>query len=293
MKKILITGASGMLGKDVAEVFPGDYEVYCTDLRITEENEKHIAGDLTDETFVKSLLDMVQPDLIIHCAAIVNVNLCEQDKTLCENVHIKATKYLAQNKKAKIVYISTDSVFDGVKGGFKETDQVMPQNYYAKTKLLGESQALRNPNSLVIRTNIYGFNKPAGKSLAEWALGELNSGKQVNGFSDVYFNPLYTAQLAQIIKGLVDADKEGIFHAASTTKLSKFEFVRSLANAFGLDEKSVSPVLIDEVFEGAKRPKNSSLSIAKITPYVKNKKNLLIKEGLKEFALDYKKAFGE
>jgi len=282
-----------MLGKDIAEVFSGNYDVYCTDLRITREGEKNIVGDLTDEAFIDKLLVEVQPDLIIHCAAIVNVNLCEQNKALCENVHINATKYLAQYKKAKIVYISTDSVFDGVKGNFSETDQTAPQNYYAKTKLLGESAVLANPSSLIVRTNIYGFNKPAGKSLAEWALGELNSGKQVNGFSDVYFNPLYTRQLARIIKDLIDSGKEGIFHAASTAKLSKFEFVRSIAKAFDLSEKNVSSALIDEVFEGAKRPKNSSLSIAKLTPYVKNKKDLSIEEGLKEFARDYKKVFGE
>lgn len=282
-----------MLGKDLVDIFVKDkkYQVFGLSRKATtgKKGLNSLDVDLTSTLALKKILKKIQPEIVIHCAAIVNVDLCEKNHKAANRLHMKATEVLAgyRGNKKKFVYISTDSVFDGQRGNYKETDKPNPLNYYALSKLKGEKAALKiNPNSLVIRTNIYGFHVPEGNSLVEWALDNFRQNKKINGFKDVYFNPLYTKQLAIIVKKIIEKKEiRGIINAASKKSVSKYNFLRLLAKTFRNKENIVNPISVDDLELIAKRPRNTTLNINKLKKIIKNIPT--VEQGLRELKKDY------
>ena len=288
MKRILITGSSGMLGKDIVEEFSDDSEIFG----ITRSNIKTMypifVGDINDPQLQRKVIKEVKPDIIIHTAAIVNVDLCEIEKEAANNIHAKVPENLCFLSNAKFIYISTDSVFDGQKGNYREDSLVNPLNFYAKSKVMGEKAVLKaNNKSIVVRTNIYGYHMPLGKSLAEWAIGKLSAGNQITGFSDVMFNPLYTKQLARIIRKLIDVDYNGIIHAVSSDVISKYDFLLKLAEEFNFNTTLVNRGSINDSRFLAKRPTKMFLNNDKLKEICDNKDLLSFNLGLKAFSADY------
>jgi dTDP-4-dehydrorhamnose reductase len=293
MQKILVTGSSGMLGKDIVSEFSNDYEVFGisrTQSKILNNNREFL-GDLTDKNFLKKVLEKINPDIIVHCAAFVNVDKCEENKEYVKLLHVDASEQLASfNPNAKFIYISTDSVFDGAVGNYKENSIVNPLNYYAQTKYQGELKVLAcNKNSLIARTNIYGFHIPIGNSLFEWAINKLKNNENINAFNDVFFNPVYTKQLARIIKEILSKDNlSGILNIASKDFISKYEFIRLIAEVFSFNRNLINPVSVDTINNlSAKRPKNMTLNVSKLESFISNVP--VIKDGLKELKKDFEK----
>ncbi|MBI2627905.1 MAG: SDR family oxidoreductase [Candidatus Niyogibacteria bacterium] len=294
-KRILITGANGMLGREITDIFSKNkkYNVFGIIRSRKPKNPKvcFIIADLRDIKSLKKIVSSVKPNIIIHSAAIVNLDLCEQNKREADLLHIKATEILASYKenKTKFVYISTDSVFNGKTGAYKESDRPDPLNYYAQSKLMGEKTAMAiNKNSLVIRTNIYGFHVPPGNSLVEWALENFTSKKSINGFTDVFFNPVYTRQLAKIIKYILEKnDIKGILNIGSEESMNKYEFLKSLASRFEA-QTLIKPVLVNTSDLKTIRPKNTILDINKLKKILGGK-TLKISKGLSELKKDYLK----
>ena len=245
--RILVTGSSGMLGKDIVEILSNNINcsVYGFSRTVNPRfSDAHqVIGDLTNLEFLSSSLDKINPDVIVHCAAIVNVDECETNKRVAEVLHRDITAILARYKSrsTRFIYISTDSVFDGQKGNYTEEDMPNPINYYAKTKRDGEIVVLENNhNAVVIRTNIYGFHLESGKSLAEWAIDNLQQGKSISGFTDVYFNPVYTKQLCEVIKDIITAKYfKGILNVTSKEYCSKYEFLLRIAQQFNFNPNLV------------------------------------------------------
>jgi dTDP-4-dehydrorhamnose reductase len=293
-KRVLVTGASGMLGKDFISLFSesGGYDIYTNQIDheeiLKDRDINSLTFDLTDTSLFAGYLKEIQPDLIIHCAAIVNVDRCENDKDHALRLHCETVNQIALHAvSAKLVYISTDSVFDGTKGNYQESDQTNPLNYYAKSKLLGEENTLKLlKNSMVVRTNIYGFHLQENKpSLAEWALSSLQKNKSINGFTDVFFNPVYTKQLAVEVLKLINLNFNGLIHVASGTFLSKYIFLTELARTFGYNPDLIRKESIDTMHFSAKRPNNTTLNtnlVAKTLGSVPD-----FTEGMKQFHLDY------
>src|SRR3989339_1018085 len=231
VKRILITGSAGMLANAVGPILQEDlnYEVYACDrlqtLWADATHQKHF--DLTDSDQLKMYLDRIEPDIIIHCLALVDLEYCETHPQVAGDVHEGITYTLAHHcPQTSFVYISTDSVFDGEQGIYSETDEPKPLNVYARTKLAGEQVVLQESRKpLVLRTNIYGFKNPPGGSLAEWALTHLLKGESIGGFTDVMFNALYIRQLAGTIKQLLSSDCRGVLHVGSQDHFSKYDFL--------------------------------------------------------------------
>lgn len=295
-QKILITGASGMLGKDLIDIFSKDkrYEVIGLSRKRSSKKKgvQTVLLDLTDTIALKKFLKKINPEIIIHCAALVNVDACEQNHIAANGLHIQATKVLAafRAKKNKFIYISTDSVFNGKDGNYKENDKPKPLNYYALSKLKGEQVAQRiNPHSLVVRTNIYGFHIPSGNSLAEWALDNFKKNKEVKGLEDVYFNPLYTKQLARILKKIIEGKEiYGILNMASKESISKYSFLHQLAKVFR-KKNLIHAISLNDLKFTVKRPRNTTLNTNKLKKIIKNIPSL--EQGLKEMKKDYTKVF--
>jgi dTDP-4-dehydrorhamnose reductase len=171
---------------------------------------------------------------------------------------------------ARLVYISSDSVYDGCKGGFQETDPVNPQNYYGFSKYRGEAEVLKKDESLIIRTNIFGWNIQKKYSIAEWILHELSNKKQIKGFSDAFFSSIYTFDLAKILDIAIEQNLTGLFNCGSSTSLSKYEFAIHIADCFNLDKYLIQPISIDDFNFRAKRGKNLTINVSKIENVLRN-----------------------
>lgn len=291
--KVLITGYSGMLGKDITRIMAesGIFELYGTSR--SEKGDipgiRHIAAELTDHNSLKKLLKIIDPDIIVHTAACVDVDACEKNKEYAYAINSAAAEVLSgyDPEATRFVYVSTDSIFDGNKGDYSETDEPGPMNYYALSKLEGERLSLRNnPNTIAVRTNIYGFHQGKGKSLAEWAIQNLSEGNTIKGFTDVYFNPVYTKQLARIITELItEIGHKGIINIGSTEYVSKYEFLQLLAESFGFDRTKIMPDSVLNTNFIAKRPQNTTLNIKLMEKLISSNTNL--RDGLKELRNDF------
>lgn len=292
-KKVLITGSNGMLGKDILDVFKkkNAFDIYVINRNIDTNliGEKSKLIDLTNLKALDKILKEINPHIIIHCAAMVDVDYCEKNQEDAYRINVESTKLLASfdNKKTKFIYISTDSVFDGINGNYTETSPKAPLNYYAITKNLSENIIQKiNKNSIIIRTNIYGYHRNKGKSIVEWALGELFEGKEIFGFDDVYFNPVYTKQLARIVLQLIDRNFYGIIHIGSKDIISKYEFLKLMSSKFKINGEKIKKISIKEASFDAKRPVNTSLNVDKMKEYLNFEINL--EDGINELIKDYK-----
>ncbi len=279
-----------MLGEEIVKSFEsqGKYEIHGIDICELDYRSsaftQHIF-DLTDLEALSAVLEEVNPNLIIHAAAIVNLKTCEQDFPLAKRLHADVSRQLAKFD-AKIIYISTDSVFNGIKGEYAESDVPDPLNNYAVSKLLGELAVQANSsNSIIIRTNIFGFNYPLKASLAEWCIKSLEGGEVLYGYKDVYFNAIYTAQLAEIIFQLVKLNYVGLINIASSNKISKYEFLQTLANSLGFSKEQVKKASIFDDGEPVNRPLDTTLSVLKASKILRLPN---IYEGITDLISDYK-----
>jgi len=289
--RILITGAGGMLGKDIVAAFSRDtdFDVHML-VRSTQTSRPGVVvGDLRSRPFLKEAMRTIDPDVIIHCAAMVNVEQCEANKEAANEVNVEATSLLAshRNGKVRFVYVSTDSVFNGKKGNYTEEDEPHPLNYYATSKLSGELVTRReNPTSVIVRTNIFGYHVQRRSSLAEWALERLANREALDGFVDVRFNPLYTRQLADIIKDhFVTGASRGVWHVGSDQHISKYEFLVKLAKVFQYSQSLIRPASIEKAHFSVARPKNTTLNTTKLNGIVGDTPSL--ETGLVMFWEDY------
>jgi perosamine synthetase len=270
IRKILITGVSGMLGSNLAYYFKDNYDILgLYNTHPVEIKGIHIQqADILSVDSLKNVIQDYKPDIIIHCASLTDIEYCETRKEKTDLVNVIGTKNIVDsvnNVNTKIIYISSDSVYEGVAGNFSETDPVIPQNYYGLTKYKGELEVLKRSNSLILRTNIFGWNVQDKFSIAEWILHELTEKTQINGFKDVYFSSIYTFDLAKILEKAIEQDLAGIYNCGSSDSISKYEFARLLATRFNLDEKLIHPISIDDFKFKAKRGKNLSLNVSKLT----------------------------
>ncbi|MCF6296410.1 MAG: SDR family oxidoreductase [Flavobacteriaceae bacterium] len=293
MKKIIITGSSGMLGKDIYSILSNKNKFQLLGIDKIESTQlpfkDQFIGNLTDSDFLLNTLNKVNPDIIIHCAAIVNLQICETNKSLANSVHVESTKIMANfnSAKTKLIYVSTDSVFDGRKGNYLETDKPNPLNYYAHSKLLGEEAAKKNPNHLIIRTNIFGYNIPLGKSLAEWAIENFNQKNSISGFTDIIFNAIYTKHLAKVLYELIKKDTTGTINIASVNNISKYSFLKYLGSLFSADSDLIETAISEKINFDIKRPKNTTLNVDKLlsitdVPTIEEGIDELVKDFLKE-----------
>jgi dTDP-4-dehydrorhamnose reductase len=157
-------------------------------------------------------------------------------------------------------------VFDGARGNYSESDTPAPVNVYARTKLQGEKEVLRQiPAAAIARVNLYGWNAQNKNSLAEWILKQLTDGKIVPGFSDVSFCPMLANDLAEILLAMLDRKLSGLYHVVGSEAITKYEFARRVASAFSFDPEQVVAARMVDANLKAPRPRNTSLNTEKIS----------------------------
>lgn len=268
MKKVLVTGATGMLGEKIVSFFSlsSNYKVFATyrhEKLLSNDNVKWEKVDLKNIADLNKILTFIKPDIIIHCAANVNLEQCELDITDANYMHSSIiNEFYVSSPNSIFVYISTDSVFNGEKGDYSESDIPDPINNYALTKLKGENQVIKNFNKyLIIRTNIFGSHSVSNKtSLAEWAISKLSKNEAINGFDNVFFNPVYTLQLAMVIDILLRAEVMGIVNISCDEVISKFSFLKKIAKSFNFNQDLIIKSNSNNQMFLAQRPMNTSLN---------------------------------
>jgi dTDP-4-dehydrorhamnose reductase len=265
MARLLITGASGLLGANLARLAADEHQVVAASLRtrLRLPGVQPILADLTEPGLARRLLRELRPDWVVHCAAATDLERCERKPDWAHALNVGAARGVAEGcaeTGARLMHISTDSVFDGRGGPYREQDQPQPVNLYARTKLEGE-QAVREacPGALILRTNFVGWSLLPGRSLAEWFLDRLERSLPTPGFSDVYFSPLVVDHLAGLILELLAAPAQGLLHLPGAACLSKFDFGVRLAQAFGLDSALVQPASLRDSGLAAPRPLRTCL----------------------------------
>ncbi|MEK6925710.1 MAG: N-acetylneuraminate synthase family protein [Nanoarchaeota archaeon] len=284
--KILITGARGLLGSNLALMYSENNAVYATGKnKPTFDFCENYEIDITSDEDVRKIEEL-KPDVVVHCAALTNVDYCEENIWEAVKLNAEGTEKISEACRkigSYLVHISTDQVFDGLIGDYSEESPSNPINVYGKTKLDAEKIIQKtNRNFCILRTNIYGWNMQDKSSLAEWILAKLEKKEEVSGFKDIFFNPINTTNLGRCILELIDKGYQGVLHLAGSEKISKYEFARKVAKIFGYDETLIRPISSDEVNFKARRPKKMTLNIEKAKNLLENKlKNVV--EGLEEF----------
>jgi UDP-4-amino-4,6-dideoxy-N-acetyl-beta-L-altrosamine transaminase/dTDP-4-dehydrorhamnose reductase len=267
--KLLITGVSGLLGNNLAWHFARTSDV----LGLYNGHPVVIPGirtercDLLDEKACDRMIEGFRPDVVIHCASLANVDQCESDPELSERLNVTCTRRIAaglEGSGTHLIYISTDSVYEGTRGLYSEEDAPRPLNVYGRTKWEGEKPVLSRTGGLVLRTNLFGWNIQDKQSLGEWILGELQAGRPISGFRDAIFSTVYTMELARIIDVAIRQKLTGLYNCGSSDSCSKYEFALKIADRFGFDRSIVRPISIDDFQFRARRGKNLSLATAKL-----------------------------
>jgi dTDP-4-dehydrorhamnose reductase len=265
---LLVTGASGLLGSYlVRAIEDAGLDAWFAGRSMVPDAPRWLSCDLTEADAVAELWERCAPRVIIHAAALTNVDLCERDPQLADAVNRKSTALLAEHvarADARLVLISTDSVFDGRRGGYSEEDTPEPVNVYAQTKLAAEQAAAGAADHLVVRTNFFGRSN-RGHGLAEWILRELQSQQEITGFTDVVFSPLYCGTVAEYVLSLAFGDTRGVLHVGAQDAVSKLAFAELVAQAFGYDRGGIRPGRLADVGLAAPRPLDTSLRVEAAT----------------------------
>lgn len=271
MSRILVTGVGGLLGLNFSLAVHGkQYQVIgvanTTPLKAVPF--KCLQAELTEPGMVEKLLDDEKPDLILHCAAIANMEACEADPRLAAEVNGVLPGRIAEaalQRGIQMIHISTDAVFDGTRGNSREIDQPNPLSVYAQTKWQGEKSVVSaNSQALVARVNFYGWSMSGTRSLAEFFANNLAQGKPLKGFNDVVFCPMMVLDLADMLLEAAAKGLQGIYHLVGPEPMSKFAFGTAIARKFGFDAELITPTSVNDGGLVAARSHNLSLNTAKI-----------------------------
>ena len=270
MKKesVYISGIAGLLGSNISYLLKEKYHIYGIDRnKFLMPGVTAYQGDVLNYDLLKDSIVGSKSNYIIHCAALVNVDYCEENPKECYELNVELTRKIASIANevgAKMIFISSDAVYNGdVKGLHKEIETISPISEYAKSKQMAEKVVLNSYNGLVIRTNILGYNYREKKSFNEWVEDSLTNGFSLNMFDDIYFSPITVNELAMIIDKCMDNSVSGLFNICSTGSISKYDIGNEIKKVFKL-EGQINSISMNNFDFVAPRTRNMSMSNDKI-----------------------------
>jgi dTDP-4-dehydrorhamnose reductase len=284
-KKILVTGGSGMLGAACCYAYSKKYKTYFS----YNSNAIQIKGcegfkaELSDSKQVENLFQKIKPDIVIHTAAQTNLELCEEKPEIAERDNVTATANVAEQCRkhgALLIHISTNYVFDGAKGNYKETDKPNPISIYAETKARAENEVTKRlKDYFIVRTSIFGWNIVSSRvNSVTWLLRDLGQGKKIRAIKDQYSSMMLANDLADKLELLFDFsanEKYGIYNIATKDKVDRLSLANKVAKLYNLDSGLIEPITFAEFeklgYWKAKRPKDSSLDCSKFEKEFKTK----------------------
>ncbi|HRO47016.1 SDR family oxidoreductase [Agriterribacter sp.] len=273
--KILVTGANGLLGQNaVQQLTTAGHEVTATGrgacrLPAADKPYRYAAIDITDKESVLTQVAAIRPDVIIHAAAMAQPDACELNKEACYNTNVNATRYFtdaAAAVNAKLVYISTDFVFSGDDGPYRETDLPAPVNYYGETKWEAEQIVQQSGISrAIVRTVLVYGNILAGtrSNIVTWVKENLEKGNPIKVVSDQVRTPTYIGDLVSGIQLIIEKNAGGIYHISGREVLTPYDMAVQVAGYFGLNKALMEKVDAAVFTQPARRPLKTGFIIHK------------------------------
>ena len=268
--RILVTGASGLLGINVAMEACKTHSVTGVSYKrsLSSPPFNVVEQDLLADGAIERLLDEARPDWVIHCAALADIDLSEAHPGLVMRLNADVPGNLAKEtarRGLRLLHISTDAVFDGTKGDYSEEDAPNPLSNYARSKLAGEAQVLAaDPYAAVVRVNLFGWSVSGSRSLAEVFLNNLSAGRAIRGFTDVNFCPMLATDLAGVLLNMLDRGLVGVYHAVGSTCTTKYLFGQAVAQRFGYAAEQVEPISVENAGLAARRSLRLTLRTTKL-----------------------------
>lgn len=275
MIKVVITGSNGLLGQSLLNLLLKDkdsYQVYGFSRgknRSGREDFNYISIDITEKEELDKKLEQIQPDYIINTAAMTQVDDCETNKQACDILNVDVVKWMtrfASKLKTHIIHLSTDFIFDGKKGYYKETDKPNPLSYYGLSKLKSE-QVLKDSkiNFTILRTIlVYGKVFDMSRTnIVLWVREMLEKNKEITIVDDQYRMPTYVEDLAMACKIAMDKKALGIYHISSNTLLSVYEIAQQIAETFDLNKNLIKPISTSTLNQKAPRPAKTGFDLSK------------------------------
>ena len=259
MIPILVTGGSGQLGMSLKKIFNSKYEIICAtrDMKLAGSG---IYLDVTNPMLFREVLNTTNPDLVINLAALTNVDFCERNPALAYSVNLGGVDNLINAFKGPIIHLSTDYVFDGNNGPYKEDDSTNPLNVYGSSKLASENLLLDHSEN---------SSRPPA-SFLNWVIDSLGQEKEINVVEDQWNNPTWTSSLAVVIDRAIDIGLSGLVHWGDNDLVSRYDFANKIADIFDLKRSLIKPISTSELKQDAIRPLKSGLK----TDYAQNALNL-------------------
>ncbi|MCB9196189.1 MAG: dTDP-4-dehydrorhamnose reductase [Flavobacteriales bacterium] len=266
MKRVLITGSNGLLGQKLIKLLANMSGV---NLLATSNGENRVhrysfdyeSLDITNNQAVNEIFDRFKPDVVINTAAMTNVDACEVDKENCWKINVDAVGFLFEASKkynSHFIHLSTDFVFDGMKGPYKETDEPAPLSYYGESKYASELLLINSDykNWAIARTIIvYGTGENMSRSnIVLWAKGALEQGNPLTIVDDQFRSPTWADDLAKGCWLIAEKNAKGIYHLSGKDQMSIIELVKRVAEFYGIDASTVTPIKSDTLNQAAKRP---------------------------------------
>ncbi len=293
MKKYLITGSSGLIGSQIVkDLLSKGHQVYSCYNKLKPAGGKPVNMDLTDSKDIENSLHKIKPDVIIHLAAMTNVDECETNEKIATKVNVDATKLLlihASKFNSFFIYVSTDYVFDGTRGMYNESDTPKPLGIYGKTKLDGEKEVQKSQcNWCIARTSTPFGLHPTKKTFPIWVIDNLENNKKINIFTDQFTSPTYVPNLSKMLIEISEKKISGIIHVSGASRISRFDFSQKIIEKLNLDSTLINPISLDQTESKNHRPKDSSLDVS-LAQKILDEKPMEIKKSLELFLKDLKK----
>jgi len=286
-KRVLITGANGLLGQQLVKVFRDEYEVHGLGLQaeprwaapVGREGIFHYhQGDITERQPLRTLVQELVPKFIINAAAFTDVDGSETQRELCWKANVTGVEnlvYAAQKVDSRLIHVSTDYVFDGKNGPYREEDLPNPLGFYARSKLAGENALINSKaNYAIARTMVlYGAGHEIRPNFVTWLIDQLRHGKSVRIVDDQFGNPTLASELATALRILAESDpaprgaasatKRGIYHISGSEVIDRYHFAVKIAEVFDLDPGLIQPIKTSDFKQASPRPLRSGFDISK------------------------------
>ena len=274
-KKVLVTGSNGLLGQKIiySLIEREDIDLLATskglNRLITKSGYRYVDLDITKNEEVKKVFENENPDAVINCAAMTNVDYCEENQDSCWEINVKAVENLAKScevSKSHLLHLSTDFVFDGKSGPYNEDDKPNPLHFYAKSKLKSEEIVKKiMTNWTIARTIIiYGITDNMSRSnIVLWAKKEIENGNTINVVNDQLRSPTLAEDLAKGCISIIDKSAFGLYHLSGPKTYSILDLVHKVADFYNLDKSLILPVTSASLNQPATRPLSTGFDITK------------------------------
>jgi len=266
MKTVLVTGSNGLLGQKLCDLYRIDPTIELIATARGERRYPHSEGltyvelDITNAKQVETVLQQYKPDTVINTAAMTNVDQCEEAKEACRILNVDAVEYLVNSCNAidaHLIHLSTDFIFDGEHGPYKEDDQANPLSFYGHSKLDSETivRAQAKKWSIVRTILVYGLVSDMSRSnIVLWAKGALEGGKPIRVVNDQFRAPTLAEDLAEGCRLIEEKEAEGIYHICGPDFLSIYDLVIRVAEHYKLSTSSMEKTSSSDLNQAARRP---------------------------------------